>query len=52
MTIIISDIDECANGSDECEEHCYNTIGSYSCNCTTPGYRLQSDGSACQGELF
>ena len=47
---IISDIDECAEGSDECDEHCYNTVGSYSCNCTGPGYRLHSDGTTCQGE--
>ena len=53
-TLIISclDINECAEGSDECDEHCYNTIGSYSCNCTEPGYQLHSDGTTCQGQYI
>ena len=42
------DIDECAEGTDECGELCYNLIGSYSCNCTGPGYRLHSDGVTCE----
>ena len=37
---------------DECEQHCYNTIGNYYCNCTVPGYRLRSDGNSCESELL
>lgn len=46
------DIDECAEGTDECDEHCYNTVGSYSCDCTSagPGYRLHSDGTTCESK--
>lgn len=49
---IHTDIDECAEGTDECDEHCYNTIGSYSCDCTAagPGYQLHSDGTTCESE--
>ena len=45
---LYSDIDECAEGTDECDGNCYNLIGSYSCNCTGPGYRLHSDGVTCE----
>ena len=44
------DINECDEETDECEEHCYNSIGSYYCNCTGPGYRLHSDGNTCESE--
>lgn len=48
----MTDIDECAEGTDECDEHCYNTVGSYSCDCMTagPGYRLHSDGTTCESK--
>lgn len=45
-----SDIDECAEGTDECDQQCYNTNGSYFCNCTETGYRLHSDDATCQSE--
>ena len=44
------DINECAEGRYRCDEHCHNTIGSYSCNCTGPGYRLHSDGYTCESK--
>ena len=47
---LISDINECVEGTDECDEHCYNTIGSYYCNCTGPDYQLHSDGNTCESE--
>ena len=50
-TLYLSDINECGEGVDECEHHCYNSIGSYSCNCTGPGYRLHTDDATCQSEL-
>ena len=43
-----SDIDECAEETDNCDEKCTNTLGSYFCNCTQPGYQLQSDGIMCE----
>ena len=51
-TCVYIDIDECAEGTDECDEHCYNTVGSYSCDCTSagPGYRLHSDGTTCESK--
>ena len=47
---IILDINECTEETDECEEHCYNSIGGYYCNCTGSGYRLHSDGNACESK--
>ena len=48
---MISDIDECQNNLSGCDHSCYNTIGSFTCDCT-PGYTLANDGSACNGEKF
>ena len=50
LQLFSSDINECAERTDECDQQCYNTIGSYSCNCTEPGYRLHSDDATCQSE--
>lgn len=49
---MITDIDECAAGDDECNHVCINTIGSFLCNCSGPGYRLQSDAMTCLSELM
>ena len=46
-----TDIDECAEGTDQCEQQCHNTVGSYNCNCTAPGYLLHSDGRACDSKF-
>ena len=48
--LIHIDINECHEQTDDCEEHCYNSIGSYYCNCTGPGYQLHSDGNTCESE--
>ena len=42
------DLDECAAGEHECNEHamCNNTVGSYSCYCQS-GYK--GDGTNCEG---
>ena len=45
-----TDIDECAEGTDRCDQNCHNTIGSYICSCNT-GYSLNADGFACDGKL-
>ncbi len=41
------DIDECAEVTDGCNQHCNNTIGSYFCDCNT-GYELD-DPLTCVG---
>ena len=46
-----SDVDECAENTDGCEQICTNTIGSFICDCRT-GYTLNSDGRNCQGKIF
>mmetsp|Transcript_1949 Transcript_1949/g.7006 ORF Transcript_1949/g.7006 Transcript_1949/m.7006 type:complete len:701 (-) Transcript_1949:217-2319(-) len=45
-TVIVTDIDECALGLDDCgaHAHCKNTIGSFECICDK-GYR--GDGRSC-----
>ena len=40
------DIDECAEGIDQCAQNCSNTIGSYTCSCNA-GYTLNADGRVC-----
>ena len=44
-----ADIDECIEGSANCDQDCTNTIGSYMCSCN-PGYHLASDGRTCNGK--
>lgn len=50
LIFLPADINECEEEIDECEEHCYNSIGSYFCNCTGPGYQLHNDGNTCESE--
>ena len=45
----ILDIDECQNNLGGCTYSCYNTIGSFTCDCM-PGYALANDNSTCNGE--
>ena len=44
------DIDECQDPAQggQCTQLCYNTPGSYYCDCNT-GYRLAGDGITCEG---
>ena len=46
---ISTDIDECTNGMNKCEQQCHNTVGSYQCSCDS-GYRLKKDGLTCEGK--
>ena len=46
-----SDVNECREGMDSCEQQCSNTIGSFMCNCSA-GYRLDLDGHTCNGKTF
>ena len=51
MTIFVhsSDINECAENSDGCEQMCTDTDGSFVCSCRD-GFRLGSDRRSCDGE--
>ena len=42
------EIDECAHGTDRCQQGCTNTAGSYTCSCNE-GYSLSSNGYTCNG---
>ena len=44
------DIDECTLQTDNCEQICHNTVGSYTCSCNT-GYTESSDGIHCTGTI-
>ena len=51
MFNMISDIDECEEGTYNCSSNavCNNTKGSYNCTCK-PGY--EGDGDNCTGNFF
>ena len=44
-----ADIDECAMDTDNCQQSCLNTIGSFSCTCFA-GFTLADDGANCRGK--
>ncbi|XP_019645294.1 PREDICTED: multiple epidermal growth factor-like domains protein 6 [Branchiostoma belcheri] len=46
--VAISDVDECAEGSDNCAQVCTNTEGSFTCSCWE-GYTLHDNGWFCHG---
>lgn len=46
-----SDIDECVEETDNCEQICTNTAGRFSCSCHT-GYRLMTNQHGCEGVMF
>ena len=46
-----SDIDECLEELDGCEQICTNTDGSYYCTCMD-GYELGSDNHTCTGDDY
>lgn len=43
------EIDECAEGTHECEHKCNNTVGGYNCSCHS-GFQLDSDLKKCSGK--
>ena len=43
------DINECAAGTDLCDQNCTNTVGSYRCSCGL-GYRMNDNGYQCDGK--
>lgn len=42
------DIDECSDGSHDCEQMCINTPGSFTCSCDE-GYEALKNGRSCVG---
>ena len=44
-----TDVDECSESTDECNQICSNTVGSYVCYCNT-GYELLSNQKTCVGK--
>ena len=49
-THILTDVDECAEGSHSCKYLCTNTEGGYFCGCHN-GFTWQNDTQSCQGKL-
>ena len=49
--LCFKDVNECAEGKDNCDQLCTNTIGSYNCMCRD-GYYLHQDGRTCVGKSF
>ena len=45
-----TDVDECSEQVDECDQDCKNTDGSYICGCSS-GFLLDPNGKSCNGEL-
>ena len=43
---LLTDVDECAEGTHGCAQTCTNQVGSYSCSCGS-GYLLASDHRGC-----
>ena len=43
-----ADIDECSDDTDNCNQTCTNTEGSFTCGCDD-GYYLDSDETTCKG---
>ena len=44
-----TDVNECTEGTHQCQQACLNTIGSYTCGCND-GFMLGTDGRSCNGK--
>ena len=44
----IIDINECASNENDCEQQCFNSIGSYKCGCDE-GCEFNETANTCQG---
>ena len=45
----VSDVNECAEDTDDCAQVCIDIDLGYTCSCQS-GYRLASDGRGCDGK--
>ena len=43
-----TDINECNENENPCDQHCNNTVGSFTCSCDD-GYELDENGRSCNG---
>ena len=48
LLLMISDVNECAEGIDDCAQLCTDTVGSYTCSCSS-GHYLTDDSRGCEG---
>ena len=51
MKSLLSDVNECDEGTSGCNQTCTNTNSSYICSCYN-GYVLDSDGHSCNGKVI
>ena len=51
MVLLLSDVNECQEGTDLCAQNCHNSIGSYVCTCVD-GFIISIDGMNCIGEVY
>lgn len=51
LYFLYTDINECTTGSALCNQGCTNTVGSYTCYCST-GYSLDTDQFTCTGSVI
>ena len=51
MIFFNADIDECSEDTDNCNQICTNTEGSFTCGCDD-GYLLDSDETTCNGTYW
>ena len=55
---LLSDIDECTQGTDDCDPasmNCTNSVGGFSCSCHDDGFVINGgdcDGECCAGNLL
>ena len=50
LSIVCTDINECATNNGNCAQNCSNTVGSYLCSCGV-GYIINANNRTCTGEL-
>ena len=48
---LLTDINECLTGVEQCDQNCDNNVGSYACSCDS-GFILNGDGYRCDGKQF